>query len=49
MLEKQLKYCEERNLDYFAYDVCPSCSHKTEDTDKELITGCKKCHSSWCE
>ena len=42
-LEKQEKYCKERNLPMFAFEVCPTCGHKTEDTDKEHITGCKNC------
>ena len=48
MLPKQKKYCEDRNLDYFAFDICPTCNNNTIDSGTELITGCKKCHRSWC-
>lgn len=48
-LEKQDKYCRERDLPMFVFDKCWSCGKQIEDTDSEHITGCSFCGRSFCE
>ena len=48
-MPKQHKYCIEHKIPMFAHDECFHCGKKIEDTDKELITGCKHCCTSFVE
>jgi hypothetical protein len=50
-LEKQMQYCHENNLIFFApYDgKCDYCGKEITDTDEKLITGCPHCHRSFVE
>jgi len=47
----QQKYCNDKELPMFApvSGKCWSCGQQVTDTDKSLITGCDKCHRSFCE
>ena len=50
-LTEQMRYCDEHSLPMFApkSGICWSCSHQVKDNGKSLITGCDKCHRSFCE
>lgn len=53
----QAIYCKQNKLPHFAPEDgrCYSCGHNIYDTitaeraAKELITGCPKCHYSYCD
>ena len=51
MMEKQIEYCRDNNIPFFApWDgICCDCKIPIEDTDKEHITGCPHCNRSFCD
>ena len=51
IMEKQKKYCKDRNLPFFATKEgrCYLCHRKLEDTDEYHITGCPHCNRSFCD
>jgi len=50
-MELQKKYCEDTGKPFFAPSsgICWGCSRTIVDKDNELITGCDKCNTSYCE
>lgn len=50
-LEKQIKYCKEKNLPMFVSEdgQCWNCHKIISDTDDKLITGCPYCNISFCD
>ena len=51
VMEKQIKYCKDRNLPFFASKEgrCYLCHRKLEDTGEYHITGCPHCNRSFCD
>ena len=50
-MEKQKKYCAEKDLPFFAplSGVCWSCGRTIVDKDNEHITSCDKCNRTYCD
>ena len=51
-LKLQKKYCEDTGSPDFApikTGICWACGKQVKDNGKSLITGCDKCHRSFCE
>jgi len=50
-LTKQIKYCNDNILPMFVPEdgKCWFCGKQIEDSDSELLTGCKHCHRSYCD
>lgn len=51
MLDKQIKYCDEKQIPMFAppNGICYYCNKKITDKSDEHITGCEHCHHSYCD
>ena len=50
-MAKQLKYCKDNKLPFFAprSGICWSCHQQIPDRGDELITGCNHCCRSYCD
>jgi hypothetical protein len=49
-LVKQIEYCKKNNLPMFAPEdgICWSCHRQISDSGTKHITGCERCHRTYC-